>query len=201
MFQQHARVFGCERTKRAICVDPGGEAEHIVAALERRNFELQAIALTHAHMDHIGAVSALKKLRPNAQVILHPLDEPLYRQLPQQPLWLGIPQSQWTALGFDYEDPPPIERYWSDGETYVVGDLSFEVLHCPGHTPGHIALFESEKRVVVAGDCLFAGSIGRTDLPGGSYTDLMQSLIERIMPSRRRCDRLSGTWRNDYHRI
>ncbi|MEJ7618004.1 MAG: MBL fold metallo-hydrolase [Pyrinomonadaceae bacterium] len=159
-FEQHARVIGCEQTKRAICIDPGGEAERVVAALERHGLHLQAIALTHAHMDHIGGVSALKKLRPDAQIILHELDEPLYHQLSQQPLWLGIPRAEWPALNFDYEAPPPIDRRWVDGEIYRVGRLAFEISHCPGHTPGHVALFEPTERVIFAGDCLFAGSIG-----------------------------------------
>lgn len=180
-FQQHARVVGCEQTKRAICIDPGGEAERVTAALERHGFQLQAIALTHAHMDHIGGVSALKKLRPRAQIILHELDEPLYHHLSQQPLWLGIPRGEWRALGFDYEPPPPIDRRWSDGEIYNVGQLTFEIFHCPGHTPGHVALFEPTERVVFAGDCLFAGSIGRTDLPGGSYEQLINSLTDKLL--------------------
>ncbi|HEX8141656.1 MAG TPA: MBL fold metallo-hydrolase [Pyrinomonadaceae bacterium] len=181
-FQQHTRVVGCERTRRAICLDPGDEAEAIVSALERHGLELQAIALTHAHMDHVGGVAALKKLRPRAEVIIHREDEPLYRALPEQPAWIGVPRSQWARLGFDYEEPPAIDRYWTDGEIYAVGELRFRVIHCPGHTPGHVVLFCEEERKVFVGDCLFAGSIGRTDLPGGSGEQLMDSLMNRIVP-------------------
>ena len=181
-FQQQTRILGCERTQTAICVDPGDEAERIVATLERRGLQLQAITLTHAHMDHVGGVAALKRLQPAAEIILHERDEPLYLGLPQQPAWLGIPRAQWPALGFDYETPPQVERYWQDGETYRVGELAFQVLHCPGHTPGHVVLFEPTARKVFVGDCLFAGSIGRTDLPGGSYEQLMDSLLNKIVP-------------------
>jgi hydroxyacylglutathione hydrolase len=181
-FQQISRVLGCEETRRAICVDPGDDAERIVSALEGRGLELQAIALTHAHMDHVGGVAALKKLRPAAEIILHRDDEPLYAGLPEQPAWLGIPRAQWPALGFEYDEPPPVERHWQDGETYAVGRLSFRVLHCPGHTPGHVVLFEPAERAVFVGDCLFAGSVGRTDLPGGSYEQLMDSLTRKIVP-------------------
>ncbi|HEX8709465.1 MAG TPA: MBL fold metallo-hydrolase, partial [Pyrinomonadaceae bacterium] len=135
-FQQQTRILGCEETGRAICIDPGDEAARIVAALERHELELQAITLTHAHMDHVGGVAALKKLRPGAAVILHEADEPLYRELPEQPAWLGIPRSRWAALGFEYAAPPAIDKYWLDGETYGVGKLSFKIIHCPGHTPG-----------------------------------------------------------------
>ena len=181
-FQQQTRVLGCEETRRAVCVDPGDDAEIIVAALARHELTLQAIAVTHAHLDHVGGVAALKRLQPQAEIILHAADEPLYQQLPEQPAWLGIPRAQWAALGFAYDAPPPVERYWTDGETYEVGGLSFTALHCPGHTPGHVVLFEPRERVVFVGDCLFAGSIGRTDLPGGSHKQLMDSLMNKIMP-------------------
>lgn len=181
-FQQHARVVGCEQTRRAICIDPGDDAELIGDALERHGLELQAITLTHAHLDHVGGVAALKKLRPQADVIIHEADEPLYLALPEQPAWIGVPRAQWAALGFDYEDPPKVDRYWTDGEIYTVGELAFQVLHCPGHTPGHVVLFSEEERKVFVGDCLFAGSIGRTDLPGGSSEQLMDSLMNKIVP-------------------
>ena len=181
-FQQHTRVIGCEETGLAICLDPGDEAERIVAALERHELELQAIALTHAHLDHVGGVAALKKLRPAAQIIIHRADELLYQGLPEQPSWLGIPPSRWAALGFEYEEPPPVDEYWTDGQDYRVGKLLFKVIHCPGHTPGHVVLFEPQERKVFVGDCLFAGSVGRTDLPGGSSEQLMDSLLNKIVP-------------------
>jgi hydroxyacylglutathione hydrolase len=181
-FQQISRVVGCEKTRRAICIDPGDDAERIVAALDRHDLTLQAIALTHAHMDHVGGVAALKKLKPEAEIILHDGDEPLYYGLPDQPAFLGIPRSQWHALGFEYDAPPRVDRLWSDGEVYEIGELAFKVLHCPGHTPGHVVLFEPTERIVFVGDCLFAGSIGRTDLPGGSYKELIDSITNKIIP-------------------
>ena len=181
-FQQHTRIVGCEKTKRAICIDPGDASEDIVSAIDKHGFELRAIACTHAHMDHVGGVTALKKLKPEAKITIHPADEALYLELPNQPGWLGIPRSQWTEYGFDYEQPPKADEYWSDGQSYVVGELNFTVLHCPGHTPGHVVLFEPAERKVFVGDCLFAGSIGRTDLPGGSTEQLMDSLFNKILP-------------------
>jgi hydroxyacylglutathione hydrolase len=181
-FQQHTRIVGCEETKLAICIDPGDEAERIVAALDEYGLELQAITLTHAHLDHVGGVAALKKLRPDAEIIIHPADEPLYMALPEQPAWIGIPRARWAALGFDYDAPPKIDRYWTGDETYRVGELAFKIIHCPGHTPGHVVLFEEQERKVFVGDCLFAGSIGRTDLPGGSSAQLMDSLLNKIVP-------------------
>jgi glyoxylase-like metal-dependent hydrolase (beta-lactamase superfamily II) len=180
-FQQIARVVGCERTRRAVVIDPGDDAGRIVAALDRHELQLQAIALTHAHLDHVGGVAALKRLKPAAEIILHERDEPLYYGLPEQPALLGVPRSEWRALGFEYDAPPKVDRHWTDGEVYEVGDLALKVLHCPGHTPGHVVLFEPTERVVFVGDCLFAGSIGRTDLPGGSYAQLLDSLQNKIV--------------------
>jgi hydroxyacylglutathione hydrolase len=180
-FQQHTRIVGCEETKQAICIDPGDEAERIVETLERHGLTLQAIALTHAHLDHVGGVAALKKLQPAAKIILHEGDEFMYRALPEQPSWIGIPRSQWAALGFAFETPPAVDRYWTDGEKYAVGKLEFEVRHCPGHTPGHVVLYEASEQKVFVGDVLFAGSIGRTDLPGGSMPQLLSSIKHKLL--------------------
>jgi len=180
-FQQHTRIVGCEQTKQAICIDPGDEAERIIEVLQRRGLVLQAIALTHAHLDHVGAVAALKKLQPAAKINLHKGDEFMYQALPEQPSWIGIPRSQWAALGFVFETPPAVDHYWTDGERYTVGKLEFEVRHCPGHTPGHVVLYEPAERKVFVGDVLFAGSIGRTDLPGGSMPQLLNSIKYKLL--------------------
>jgi hydroxyacylglutathione hydrolase len=180
-FQQHTRIIGCEETKHAICIEPGDEAERIVETLERRGLTLQAIALTHAHLDHVGGVAALKKLQPQARINLHQGDEFMYQALPEQPAWIGVPRAQWAALGFAFETPPPVDEYWADGQKYSVGKLEFEIRHCPGHTPGHVVLYEPTEHAVFVGDVLFAGSIGRTDLPGGSSEQLLNSIKTKLM--------------------
>lgn len=181
-FQQHTRVVGCERTRRAICIDPGDDSESIVRSIDKHGFHLQAIAITHAHLDHVGGVASLKKLKPQAKVTLHKADEFIYLALPEQPAWIGIPRAQWPSMGFDFEQPPPVDEYWEDGQSYKMGDQEFQVLHCPGHTPGHVVLFESHERKVFVGDVLFAGSVGRTDLPGGSTEQLMDSIMNKLLP-------------------
>src|SRR5215467_3956344 len=120
-FQQHTRVVGCAKTRKAICIDPGDDSDEIVRAIDRHGFELQAIACTHAHMDHIGGVAGLKQRKPHAQIVIHEADEFIYDQLPQQPGWIGIPRSQWSEYGFDYEPPPKIDAHWQDGQVYEVG--------------------------------------------------------------------------------
>lgn len=181
-FQQHTRVIGCESTKQAICIDPGDDSETIAAAIDKHGFNLQAIVVTHAHLDHIGGVTALKTLKPDAAILMHKADEFIYQALPEQAAWIGIPRDQWAAFGFDFATPPPVDKYFEDGQIYQVGTIEFQVIHCPGHTPGHIVLFATKERKVFVGDVLFAGSVGRTDLPGGSTEQLMNSIMNKLLP-------------------
>src|SRR5438477_12166206 len=102
-FQHHTRIVGCEKTKRAICIDPGDGSDEIVQAIDQNGFELQAIACTHAHMDHIGGVAALEKLKPKAKIIIHPADARMYEELRSEPTWIGIPREEWPARGVGYE--------------------------------------------------------------------------------------------------
>ena len=181
-FQQHTRIVGCEKTKRALCIDPGDDSEAIVHAIDKHGFELEVIACTHAHLDHVGGVTALKQLKPQARIMLHQADEFIYRALPEQAAWIGVPRSQWAALGFDFDQPPVVDAYFNDGDTLRIGELEFQVLHCPGHTPGHVVLFAAAERKVFVGDVLFAGSVGRTDLPGGSSAELIASINQKLLP-------------------
>lgn len=182
VFQQNTRVLACEETGKAVCVDIGDSAPVIADFINENELDLQAIALTHAHLDHIGGVSDLHKLFPQAEIILHADDEDLYYNLPEQPLFMGIPREQLKALGLEYEVPPMLTRNWQDGEIYAVGTLNFKVLHCPGHTPGHVVFAEESLKKVIGGDCLFANSIGRTDLPGGNFEQLINSINNKILP-------------------
>lgn len=180
-FQQNTRVVVCEETREAICIDPGEKSAEIVSFLNVNDFHLQAITLTHAHFDHVGGTLDLQRSFPHAEIILHKDDEDLYYALPEQPLFLGIPSFQLKSLGFEYENPPALSRNWEDGEIYAVGNLRFKVLHCPGHTRGHVVLAEETHKKVFVGDCLFEGSIGRTDLPGGNHEQLMDSIHSKIL--------------------
>lgn len=180
-FQQNTRIVACSETRKAICIDPGEESAELVDYIANQGLDLQAITLTHGHLDHVGGTAALHESFPDAEILLHEGDADLYYGLPQQPLFMGIQPHQMAALGFDYEAPPRLSRNWVDGEVYEVGTLRFKVLHCPGHTPGHVVLAEASAKRVFVGDCLFAGSIGRTDLPGGSHTQLMDSITTRIV--------------------
>lgn len=180
-FQQNTRVVACERSRRAMCIDPGEQSDELERFIRDNDLELLAIALTHGHLDHIGGTSDLHKAFPDAEILIHKGDEEMYYALPKQPLMLGIGPDQFAALGFDYDDPPPITRYWEHDETYELGDLRFSIRHCPGHTRGHVVLAEQSEKKVFVGDCIFLGSIGRTDLPGGNYEQLIDSINQQIL--------------------
>lgn len=180
-FQQNTRVVACEETRKAICIDPGERSNELVGFINDSGLELQAIILTHGHLDHIGGTADLAKSFPDAEILMHKDDEDLYYGLPQQPLFMGIQPQQMKAMGFDYEPPPRLTRNLQHGEVYEVGNLKFSIRHCPGHTRGHVVLAEEKERKVFTGDCLFSGTIGRTDLPGGDYDQLVESIRANIL--------------------
>jgi len=146
-----------------VVVDPGSDGEKVIAEIERTGRELDAIWVTHAHVDHIGAIASVKR-RWNVPVYLHPLDEPLYRVGGRQAQLYGIP----------YEEPPSPDQSFTDGQTLSLGSLTMTVMHVPGHSPGHVVIHGHGQALV--GDCLFAGSVGRTDLPFSNPAQLEASL-------------------------
>lgn len=170
-FGENAYVLGCEDTGQGVLVDPGGRVEDLIALAEASGIEIGGIWLTHAHLDHVTGVAEAVAVT-GAEVWLHPEDRPLYDAVPRQGEMFGIEVTQ----------PPDPDRELRGGETLELGDLKAEVLHVPGHSPGHVAFWFRDQRIVASGDCLFAGSIGRTDLPGGSYETLMDSLHRVLLP-------------------
>ncbi len=152
----------------AILVDPGEEADRFLAEAGRLNRTISAIWLTHAHIDHILGVAAIRKAT-GAPILLHPADLPLYRELPQQGLLFGLQVSA----------PPPPDRWLADREELRIGTVTIEVRHAPGHTPGHVCFVM--PGAVLAGDVLFQGSIGRTDLPGGDHPVLLESIQRELL--------------------
>jgi len=166
-FEENCYLVVDEATRRGVLVDPGDDASRIVRMVRGSGAELDAIWLTHAHVDHIGAVAAVKR-EWDVPIYLHPADAPLY----------AAGATQASFYGLDFEQPDPPERALADGDRLRVGELEFEVLHVPGHSPG-LVVFHGNG-VVLSGDLLFAGSIGRTDLPLSSPAD-MEASLSRLM--------------------
>jgi hydroxyacylglutathione hydrolase len=180
-FQQNTRIVSCRATGEAICIDPGEESAEVVAYICDNGLELKAICLTHGHLDHIGGTRHVSSNFPDTEVMIHKDEEALYYSLPQQPLLMGFPRTQLAALGLEFEDPPPITRNFVHGEELEIGKLRLETRHCPGHTLGHVVLVEKNNHKVFTGDCLFNGSIGRTDLPGGNFDQLLASIKSQVL--------------------
>jgi hydroxyacylglutathione hydrolase len=171
-FQQNCSLLVCEQTNKAAVVDPGGDLERILDAVKQQHVELEKILLTHGHIDHCGGTAQLSQELGLLVEGPHIDDLFLIDQLPQQGLRFGFPQLQ----GFTPA------RWLTGGDRVQFGKVELQVRHCPGHTPGHVIYFSAEYRLALVGDVLFAGSIGRTDLPRGDQATLIRSIREQLWP-------------------
>jgi len=165
-FQENCYLLVDTATSLAVLIDPGAEGERVVDAVKAAGVTLQAIWVTHAHLDHVGGIAEVKR-HFDVPIHLHPDDLVLYR----------VADRQAAAYGLPFEVPPLPDREFADGDTIELGSLRFSVLHAPGHAPGHVVIHG--HGVAFVGDCVFAGSIGRTDLPMSDGRALARSL-ERI---------------------
>lgn len=169
-FQENCSIIWCEKTMAGAIVDPGGEFELLVKAVEKLNVNITKILLTHGHLDHVGAAKVLanhyhvKIYGPQQE------DKFLLDNLPQQSVQFGFP--------FCEAFEPDI--WLQEGDIVQIGDEQLSVLHCPGHTPGHIVFIHHQQRIALVGDVLFNNSIGRTDFPRGNYTDLISSIKNKL---------------------
>lgn len=168
--QVNCFVLGCERTRQAIVIDPGGNPQAIRRTLERHNLQLMAIVATHAHFDHVLGVNALRE-EEAIPFLLHPDDEPvLAAQRAITQAWMG----------FDPGPMPRVDAHLVPGAPLRFGEIVLEVAHTPGHSPGSVTLIDREHHRAFTGDLIFAEGVGRTDIPGGSFDDLMAS-IQRVI--------------------
>jgi hydroxyacylglutathione hydrolase len=168
--QCNCSVVGDEQTHEAMVIDPGDQVDEILGILRQENLTLKYIVVTHAHIDHVGGAMRLKAAT-GAPILLNQNDLALLKMLDIQAAWIGM-------------RPPgavQIDESVSDGQSIKVGKITSNVMETPGHTEGSICLFFPQEKKLIAGDTLFAGSIGRTDLPGGSYDKIMRSLHTRLM--------------------
>lgn len=171
-FEQNCTLWWCSGTRRAAIIDPGGEAGRISALIDRLALVPERILLTHGHLDHVGASRELAERYGIPIEGPHPDDAFLLEALPEQARLFGFPPH--AALRPD--------RWLYGGERIEIGTEEIEVIHCPGHTPGHLVFYHPASRLAQVGDVLFRGSIGRTDLPGGDYHRLLASIRDRLFP-------------------
>lgn len=170
-FGENAYLAICETSGACVAVDPGSGAPQLVAAVEAEGLTLEAILLTHAHLDHIEGVHIVRAFGPDLPIWLHPADLGLYQ---------GV-QRQAAMFGLSVEPQPEPTHEIVPGESIAFGDSSVDVRFTPGHAPGHVVFVSPDDGFTLAGDVVFQGSIGRTDLPGGDYRTLMKSIRDEIL--------------------
>jgi len=171
-FEQNCSIVWCGKTRRAAVVDPGGDLDRIRAAIASLGVTVEKILLTHGHIDHAGATAALAR----------ELGVPIEGPQEEDRFWIaGMPQ-QSRMFGFPDVEAFEPDRWLHDGERVTVGEETLQVIHTPGHTPGHVVYFHPAARLAIVGDVLFAGSIGRTDFPKGDHATLVRSIREKLFP-------------------
>jgi hydroxyacylglutathione hydrolase len=168
--QCNCSVIGDEKTREAMVIDPGDDVEQVLELVRKHNLQVKQIVVTHAHIDHVGGAMKLRQAT-GAPILLNQNDYALLKMLDVQAAWIGMPTPGKVE----------IDHSIGHGDSVKAGSLSADVLHTPGHTEGSICLYFAPEKKLIAGDTLFAGSIGRTDLPGGSYKKIMNSLHERVL--------------------
>lgn len=171
-FQQNCTVLWCEKTMRGAVVDPGGDLERIKDAVQKNGVTLEKILLTHGHLDHAGAALTL------AEEFKLPIEGPQE----EEAFWLDMLPEQAARWGFPAARAVRPTRWLEDGDQVTVGELTLDVRHCPGHTPGHVIFFHAPSKLAIVGDVLFKGSIGRTDFPRGDHATLIRSITEKLWP-------------------
>src|SRR5919107_2289982 len=169
-FQENSYIIGDEDSGAGAVVDPGDEAARIALAVEQTGLDIGSIIVTHAHIDHVGAVAALTD-EYACPVLMHAEAEPMLKELPTQAIMMGM----------RFGKVPEVDLYVEDEDIVEVGDLRLRSLYTPGHAQGHLAFYLQDEGLVLSGDALFAGSVGRVDLPGGSMEVLMQSIEDRLL--------------------
>jgi glyoxylase-like metal-dependent hydrolase (beta-lactamase superfamily II) len=171
-YQQNCSIIKCEATGRGAIVDPGGDIDNILAAVDKMGATVEKIILTHAHMDHCAASDVLRKQ----------LKVPIEGPHREDRFWLDQLPEVCRVSGFPHAEAFLPDRWLQDGDTVTVGEQVLSVFHCPGHTPGHVVFLYEEQKVAWVGDVLFQGSIGRTDFPRGNHEELVASIRQKLFP-------------------
>ncbi len=171
-YQQNCSVIKCESTNKAALVDPGGDIERILGAVEKLGATVEKVILTHGHLDHCAASDTLR------QQLGVPIEGP-HRE---DAFWIDKLPEWCKMAGWEHTEPFTPDRWLEEGDVVTVGEQELKVFHCPGHTPGHVVFLYEPQKVAWVGDVLFQGSIGRTDFPRGNHQELISSIRDKLFP-------------------
>ncbi|WP_417616468.1 MBL fold metallo-hydrolase [Parasphingorhabdus sp.] len=169
--QQNCTLLWCTKTNKAALSDPGGDLNRLKAAVEEHGVDLEKIILTHGHLDHCG----------QAGMLAEELGIPIEGPHKDDRFWIDQLEGDGARFGMEAKSFEP-DRWLKDGDQVTVGDLVLDVIHCPGHTPGHVIFYHQPSKLAVVGDVLFQGSIGRTDFPRGNHQDLIDAITQKLWP-------------------
>lgn len=171
-FQQNCSLLWCAATGKAALVDPGGEPERLLEEIERQGVRVEKLLLTHGHIDHVGAAKTLSDI----------LQVPIIGPHEADAYWLDLLPEEAKLFNFPALQAFRPHQWLNDGDRIEIGDVSLDVLHCPGHTPGHVVFYNSPSQTAFVGDVIFKGSIGNTDFPGGDESTLIHSIYNKLLP-------------------
>ena len=171
-FMQNCTLLWCDETNEAALVDPGGETQRLLAEVTKRGLTLKQLLLTHGHLDHVGAADELRQ--QSGATIVGPQQADAF--------WLQALPAQSEMFGFPLTEAFSPDLWLSEGEQVQIGNQTLQVLHCPGHTPGHVVFYSQTSKLALVGDVLFQSSIGRTDFPQGNHAELLRSINEKLLP-------------------
>ena len=171
-FLQNCSILVCEKSRAACVVDPGGDIDRIRATIDQHQVHVEKILLTHGHLDHAGQAKQLAEQLGVKIIGPHQADQ----------FWLDKMPEQSELFGFQRTEPFTPNAWLDDGDTVSFGEIKLEVIHCPGHTPGHVVFYHRDSALAVVGDVLFKGSIGRTDFPMSRHQDLIDSIKQKLFP-------------------
>ncbi|MEC4724698.1 MBL fold metallo-hydrolase [Shewanella sp. D64] len=181
-FQQNCSLVWCDETMKAAVIDPGGDIDRILTEVKKLGVSLEKVWLTHGHIDHVGGAKLLSKQ----------LNIPIVGPHKADVFWLESLADQSQHFGLKACEPFVSDQYLEDGDTLTIGKLTLKVLHCPGHTPGHVVFFCEKAKTAWVGDVLFHGSVGRTDFPQSNHDDLISSITKKLWPLGRDVEFIPG---------